>query len=236
MPLTDAPAADPRETAPGPSKPAGVPGKFVVVGVVVGCVVITAGFLLVKFTRGDPAARNHATLLFTEGLGSLERYSQRTAAADRFREAGETGKADEQMALREEELEAAEQAFAQSASSRFGPPVATGWLAEVKRRRGDASEAVRLFTRAIEGPADAVITDPGAEADRRADFTPDPADLGGRALALAKLGDASRAVADARRSLDLFAAGAKTRATNQFAEFGPDANALARLAAGRRRR
>ena len=237
MPLTDAPAAedlreDPGEIAPGPPKPAGVPGKFVVVGVVVGCVVITAGFLAVKFTRGDPGERNRATLLFTEGLGAMERYSQRTAAADRFREAGETGQADEQMTLREEELAAAEQAFEQSASSRFGPPMATGWLAEVKRRRGDAGEAVRLFTRAIEGPADAVITDPGAEADRRADFTPDPADLGGRALALAELGDAPRAVADARRSLDLFAAGAKTRATNQFAEFGPDPNALARLAAG----
>ena len=230
MPPVLAPPADAAD--PGPAKPPGVPGKFVVVGVVLGCVVITAGFLLVKFTRGDPAARNEAALLFTEGLGGLERYSQRTAAADRFRAVGEVELADEQLALREEELAAAEKAFAESASTRFGPPSATGWLAEVKRRRGDLTEAERLFSRAIQGPADAVVTDPQKEARRRAAFTPDPADLGGRALARAARENLPGAAADARAALDLYAAGAESRARNQFAEFGPDPDALARLAAG----
>ena len=229
MPLTEFPAAD--AAAPtAAAKPAGVPGKYVVVGVVVACVVITAGFLFVKATRGNPGAKNEATLLFTEGLGALERHSSLTAAAVEASEAGDAAKADDYGTRASQELEAAEKAFERSASSAFGPPMARGWLAEVKRRRGELTEAERLFTRAIEGPADAVVTDPQKEARRRAAFTPDPADLGGRALVRAAEGNPAGAADDARRALELYTAGAKTRAANYFAEFAPDRGELRRLA------
>ena len=235
MTAANAPAAE-FETefadAPGPNKPAGVPGKFVVIGVATACLLITGGFLVVKLTQGDPRAKNQATLLFTEGLGALERFSSRGAAAERMRAAGDDAEAAEQLTLAEQELEAAEQAFAQSASSKFGPAVATGWLAEVQRRRGDFGGADRHFTRAIAGPAEAVVTDPDEEEAKREAFVPDPADLGGRALARWALGDAAGAAADARRALDLYAAGAETRARNQFAEYAPDRGRLEELAAG----
>ena len=231
MTLTRPPAAEP-DTPAAPPKPAGVPGKFVVIGVAAGCLVITAGFLTVKALRSDPGKLNEATLAFTDGLGALDRYLRRGVLIDRYEATGEAEKLAAEREKQAGELKFAEDAFAHSVSSGLGPAMAKGWLAEVKRRRGELAEADRLFTEAIDGPAEAVTLDLTEERRNRAAFIPDPADLAGRALVRAERDDPVGAARDARRSMDLYAAGAETRARNQFTELAPDPNALARLAAG----
>ena len=230
MTLTRPPAAE-AASPPAPPKPAGVPGKWVVVGVVVASLAITAGFLTVKALRANPATQNAAIISFTDAIGGLERYMRRGVLIEQLQASGDAEGVARETELRGKELAFAEKALAHSVSTGLAPPPAVGWLAEVNRRRGELAEADRLFTEAIDGPAEAVTLDLSAEEDRRESFTPDPADLGGRALVRAERNDPVGAARDARRALDLFAAGTPTRAMNQFKELAPDLDTLARLAA-----
>ena len=234
MHLTEPPpdhTEDPAVAA-GPPKPAGLPGKWVVIAVVVGCLVITAGFQTVKFVRGDAALLNRATLRFTDGLGALERIVRCRRGIETFAAAG-----DDETVIKLQEREAlewqgAETDFALSAETGIAPRAATGWLAEVKRRKGELREAERLFDEVLDDRPPPQALNAAALAEDS--DVPDPADLGGRALTRAALGDTAGAAQDARRALELSAAGAKTRATDVYAEFAPDPAALRRLAAAAR--
>ena len=231
--LLSSPAPDPTDgfdPAPGPHKPAGIPGKMIVIGVALGSLLITAGFWTVKLTRADPKVLNRATLSFTDGLGALERIARCREGIERL---GAEGDDDGVIALQKRELhewEVAETAFAESVSTGAARRAAVGWLAEVKRRDGDLSEAKRLFDRALSDrpPPQAL----NAASLIEEDATPDPADFGGRALVHHAEGNTAAAAADAREALALYDAGAKTRARNVYALFAPDRKELARLAGG----
>ena len=218
------------DAAPGPPKPAGLPGRWVVFGVVVGSLLITAGFWTVKAVRGNPGLLNKANVRFTDGLGALERIAR---LREGIREL--SAKGDDAGVVKLQEREAAEWKLAedvleQSLSTGLAKPAAVGWLAEVKRRAGELTEAERLFDQALgDRPPPQALN--AAELER--DPAPDPADLGGRALTRAAQGNAAGAAADARRALELSADDAKTRANGVFAQFAADRATLERLAAGR---
>ena len=237
MTLTEPPpdhAEDPAVAA-GPPKPAGLPGKWVVIAVVVGCLVITAGFQTVKLLRGDAALLNRANMRFTDGLGALERIVRCRRGIETFAAAGDDAAV---IGLQEREAlewQGAEEAFALSAETNIAPRAATGWLAEVKRRQGELREAERLFDEVlVDRPPPQALNAAALAEDSDVPGVPDPADLGGRALTREALGNAAGAAEDARRALELSAAGAKTRATDVYAEFAPDPAALRRLAAAAR--
>ncbi|NNJ24874.1 hypothetical protein [Alienimonas chondri] len=222
-------AVDPDAPAPGPPKPGGIPGKYIVIGVAIGSLLITAGFTAVKFMRGDPNVLNRSALGYSDGLGALERIAM-------FREgiAKETaaGNDEEAVALQKREQaewKIAEQSFAESISTGIVRTAAVGWLAEVKRRNGELSEAERLFDQALgDRPPPQSIN---AEALMDESAEPDPADYGGRALVRFKQGNRRQAAVDAQRALKLFDAGVETRARDVWTVFAPDRAELERIAA-----
>lgn len=234
--MSDSPAPDSAEilsppendAAPGPPKPAGVPGKWIVIGVAVGSLLITAGFSAVKLMRADPKLQNRATLGYTDALGALERIVMLREEIDRLEPEGDDAGV---MKLQEQELaewEGAERSLTDSVATGIARRAAIGWLAEIKRRDGELREAERLFDRALgdRPPPQALNVDELVEEPKE----PDPADFGGRALTRFALGNEPQAAEDARRALELFDAGAKTRARNVYAAFAPDRAELERIA------
>ncbi|QDT17336.1 hypothetical protein [Alienimonas californiensis] len=218
------------DDAPGPPKPAGVPGKWIVMGVVIGSLLITAAFFAVKLVRADPRVQNRATLGFTDGLGALERIVQLRQGMDDPEIAADD---DAVVALQKQEAaewELAERSFADSVETGIARPAAVGWLAELKRRNGELAEAERLFDQVLaeSPPPQALNAEELTEDEAK---VPDPADLGGRALVRFAKGDEERAAADARRALELLDAGAPTRAGDVWAAFAPPRDELERIAA-----
>lgn len=233
--MSDAPApaaptaADEPSAAPGPPKPAGFPGRYVVLFVVIGSLLITAGFTAVKLVKGDPDVQNKARRAYTDGLGALERIVRCRVELEKQTAAGQAGKIIELQKRELAEWEIAELAFAESISTGIVRRPAVGWLAEVKRRDGDLTTAERLFNQALgDGPPPQTL-----RVDSLIGFEgqPDPADLGGRALVRAALNNDAQAAADARDALALYAADAPTRAGDVWAEFAPEVARLEEIAA-----
>ncbi|MFH5804882.1 hypothetical protein [Alienimonas sp. DA493] len=227
--LTDVNLTEP-DDAPGPPKPAGLPGKWIVMGVVLGSLAITAGFFAVKLIRADPRLQNRATLGFTDGLGALERIVQLRQKMDEPEIAADDAAVVELQEREAAEWELAERSFEDSVSTGIARPAAVGWLAELKRRNGELAEAERLFDQVLgdRPPPQALNAE---ELTEQKEKSADPADFGGRALVRFAQGNEERAAADARRALELLDAGAPTRAGDVWAAFAPPREELERLAA-----
>ncbi len=212
----------------GPPKPAGFSGRWVVFVVVIGSLLITAGFTAVKAVKGSPDRQNKAKRRYTDGLGALERIVILRQEIDRNNDGGD---ADAVVDIQKQELaewRVAEEAFDESLSTGIVRRAVVGWAAEVKRRNGDLTAAERLFNQALaDGPPPQSL-----KVEELVGFEepPDPADLGGRALARFAVGNRAQAAEDARRALAQYDAGAATRAGDVWTEFAPDRARLEQIA------